>query len=178
MKIQFSTFEIQPIYFTDAEAFFEFIDKNRKRIRRFFPVTSTTCTDFEKTKAHILKKISQRENREFYFFKITENNQEEIIGCLILKSIDWRIPKGEMAYFIDKNYEGKGITSRAIGKLIDYIFEEMEFKKVFLRIAPSNIGSIRIAEKNGFELEGRMRKEFRIETGVTVDVLYYGKLKT
>jgi len=53
----------------------------------------------------------------------------------------------------------------------------MEFKKVFLRIAPFNLGSIRIAEKNDFKLEGRMRKEFRIETGETVDVLYYGKLR-
>ena len=76
-----------------------------------------------------------------------------------------------------KNFEGKGIVSRGIEALTNYCFEEMKLKKLFLRVDPDNIGSRRIAEKNGFELEGRLKREFRIETGELVDVLYFGKLK-
>ncbi len=86
MKIEFDRYKIQPIELSDTFRFFNFVDKNRKRIRRFFPITSTTCKDVESTKTHIAKKIEQRENQEFYFYKITEQNAEKIIGCLILKS--------------------------------------------------------------------------------------------
>lgn len=175
--LQFLSYQISPIEEKDAADFFRLIDENRSRLRRFFPLTSKVCKDFFSTQKYLAAKILEREAKKFYFFKITEKGTSGILGCLILKSIDWRIPKGELAYFIDKNQEGKGIISGAIAKLSRYCFEEMDFKKLFLRIAEANIGSRRIAEKNGFVLEGKLRYDFRIETGKLIDVLYYGKVR-
>jgi len=50
----------------------------------------------------------------------------------------------------------------------------LELKKIFLRIAPENIGSNQVALKNGFELEGVLKCGFRRGDGVLIDVNYYG----
>ncbi|MCL5028997.1 MAG: GNAT family N-acetyltransferase [Bacteroidetes bacterium] len=48
--------------------------------------------------------------------------------------------------------------------------------KVFLRIAEDNISSRRVAEKNGFIVEGILRQDFNISEGERIDVIYYGLL--
>ena len=97
---------------------------------------------------------------------------------VFIKNIDWRIPKCELGYFIDKSFEGKGIMSKVIDDTISYCFNDLKMEKIFLKIGPENIGSKRIAERKGFVLEGVLRKEFRLETNELVDVEYYGKFNT
>ena len=49
--------------------------------------------------------------------------------------------------------------------------------KLFIKLSPNNKASQRLAIRSGFQLEGLLRKEFRIETGEIEDIEYYGKLK-
>ena len=47
----------------------------------------------------------------------------------------------------------------------------------FLRIDPQNIASIRVGEKNGFEREGVLKRDFRTTDGTLLDVLVLGRVK-
>jgi hypothetical protein len=38
-----------------------------------------------------------------------------------VKNIDWNVPKAELDSFIDSNYEGLGITTKATVLVIDYL---------------------------------------------------------
>ena len=159
----------------DAPIFFQLIDDNRDRLRRYFPKTIAAITDMESCMSYVKEKRKQAKKKELFIFVILAD--EKLCGVLIVKSIDWRIPKGELAYYIDRNYEGKGIMSKAMDQVTDYLFNELDFNKLFIRISPNNEPSRRLAIKNGFVLEGLLLREFRIETGELEDIEYYGKLK-
>ena len=95
----------------------------------------------------------------------------------ILKNFDWRVPKCEFAYFIDKSYEGKGIISKVTKVLIDHCFKVLKMSKVWIETGEDNIGSKTIALKNGFKLEGLLRNNFRDAEGNLLNLEYYGLLK-
>ena len=105
-------------------------------------------------------------------------HEGELMAVVLVKNIDWRIPKCELGYFIDQSKEGKGIMTVLVNNTLAYCFDELKMEKVFLRISLENMASIKIAEKTGFEKEGLLRKEFKTETGELIDVLYYGKVKS
>jgi ribosomal-protein-serine acetyltransferase len=96
------------------------------------------------------------------------------IGMLFIKSLDWRIPKAELAYYIDKEYEGKGIISKALNNVIEFAFSVLKLNKLYLRVAPDNKGSRKVAEKNSFKIEGTLRNDFKTYEGALIDLLYYG----
>ncbi len=100
-----------------------------------------------------------------------------IIGSIILKNIDWSVPKAELAYFIDGEYEGKGFTSYAVKWLTEYAFSDLKMEKLYIKLNPENEGSKKVAIKNGFEKEGYFKREFRTGQGVLTDVERYGLLK-
>ena len=102
--IQFSDYQIKPIGLEDTSDFYHLIERNRNYIKRYFQITSGSCNDLLSTENYLRGKIKQAARKEFYFFKITQIGKPGIIGCLILKSLDWRVPKGEFGYFIDKKF--------------------------------------------------------------------------
>ena len=159
----------------DTEGYFQLIDSNRARLKRYFPVTVSEIQDYEDCFYYVKKKIKQAQKKKLFLFVILKN--EEMVGVLILKNIDWRIPKGELAYFIDEKFEGIGIMSKAMKLLMDHCFQELGMNKLFINLSPKNKASQALAVNCGFQLEGVLRQEFRIETGEVEDIEYYGKLK-
>lgn len=159
----------------DAGDYFQLIENNRERLKRYFPVTISEIPDLPSCAVYVDQKIKQAAAKELYLFVILE--KEKMIGVLILKNIDWRIPKGELAYFIDKEYEGKGVMSASMKWLQEHCFNELGMNKLYIKLSPQNKASQRLAVRSGFQLEGVLRQEFRIETGEVQDVEYYGKLR-
>lgn len=70
---------------------------------------------------------------------------------------------GEIGYWIRSDENGRGFASEATARAIQIAFEEMNLHKVQLRIAVGNVASDRIAEKLGFQQEGILRDEVRVE---------------
>ena len=159
----------------DTSNLYDLIDRNRRRLERYFPVTVSQNLSLRDCFDYVDKKIRQAEQKELYLFVILLD--EKIVGVIILKNIDWRIPKGELAYFVGEEWEGKRIMSRSMDWLMDHFFNEMKINKLFIKCSPNNIPSRRLAIQKGFRLEGLLREEFRIESGEIEDIEYYGKLK-
>lgn len=158
----------------DVIPFFELITRNRIRLEDFFAGTLAKNGSLEDTAIYVEEVLKKIENRTYFPFLITQNRLEKLVGFIDIKSIDWNIPKGEIGFFIDKDYEGKGIMSTAVAEITKYCFNDLWFKKIFLRTHASNSRTRMIAEKNGFILEGKIRKDYRTTRGQVIDVLYYG----
>ncbi|HSL77199.1 MAG TPA: GNAT family protein [Candidatus Limnocylindrales bacterium] len=81
-------------------------------------------------------------------------------------SIEWfptlrYLSEVELSYHLfDRADDGKGYVSEAVLLLVRYLFENKTFNRIRLVIHPDNLGSRRVAEKAGFELEGLMRGAF------------------
>ena len=175
MNQLFENYKIAPFNTQQSESFFKLIENNRERLEDFFAGTVSRTRTLKDTKKYC-DNINQRVNDESYFPYIISNNTGMFIGLIDVKNIDWNVPKAEIGYFIDFNYEGQGVISKALGFVIEYLIEEYQFKKLLCRANSNNIGSINVALKNGFQLEGTIRNDYRTAKGDIVDLNYYGRV--
>lgn len=169
--------QIRPVETEDFASLFNVIEKNRERLITYFPKTSRSIKDIETTKKFIKQKVKQGLQKEQFCFVIALESKADIIGLVMIKNIDWTIPKGELAYFIDQDFEGMGIMSGAVKWVVEFCFEQLEMEKLYIKFNPENTGSKKVAIKNGFEKEGFLKREFRTGNGKLTDVERYGLLK-
>ena len=59
---------------------------------------------------------------------------------------------------------------------VDYAFRELKLKRLTAHTFAFNLASARVLEKNGFKLEGRLRKHL-LKDGKLIDARFYGLLK-
>ncbi|WP_417356081.1 GNAT family N-acetyltransferase [Flavobacterium sp.] len=160
------------------QEFFKLVNRNREHIRKTFPVTAFANSDLEKTEQFLTQALETEQKKEGYYFYLRSPLTTKLIGYVVIKNISVRTSKCELAYFIDMDYEGKGITTKAVANAVDFCFTEIGMNKVFICTSPVNRGSQRVAEKNGFVKEGILRQEFRNGYGEFEDIIYYGLLKS
>lgn len=108
---------------------------------------------------------------------ITVLEDNEIVAFGGFTSINKTIGKAETYLFADPIHLHKGIGSRAKKMICKYGFEELGLNKLYFITNEDNYASIRVNEKCGFQLEGRMRQEYITKEGDKKDRLYYGLLK-
>lgn len=82
----------------------------------------------------------------------------------------------EIGYWLAKPFWGQGIATDAVRIFIKYAFEELGLVRLFSRVLDFNAGSWRVLEKNGFQLEGILRKHI-YRDGRYIDDRIYGLLK-
>ena len=82
----------------------------------------------------------------------------------------------ETGYWLGEQHWKKGITSEAIRKLSDYVFENTGIVRLYADIFSPNIPSMRTIEKAGFHLEA-IHKKAVYKNGVLLDEHVYCKLK-
>jgi len=160
----------------DIEPFHFLINKNRNRINTYFPMTVFHTNAISNTRSFVEEKIREARNMEFLLLML-HDERGSLIGMAQIKNFDRFVKKCEVSYFIDREFEGKGWATKAIREVIQYVFSKMDMEKIYCRIDPENKASIRVAEKCGFQLEGRLKKEFKTGDGDIIDVLYYGVFK-
>jgi ribosomal-protein-serine acetyltransferase len=153
------------------------VEKNCKRLEDFFTGTISRTKTLEDTTDFIADITQRAADRLYFLYIIIENTDAAIAGFLDLKNIDWSIPKSELGCYIDEDYAGKGITTKAFSVFCNYCFEEYKFEKLFLRTHHSNTSARRVAEKCGFEIEGTIRRDYKTTSGEIVDLIYYGRLR-
>jgi len=174
--MKFDNYSIRLLEIRDLDDYFQLVVNNRQRLEDFFTRTISKTKTYEETRKFVEEMISGTKEKVYFPYIIIDNSNRNVIGFLDLKNIDWRIPKSELGFYIDKNYAGKGITTKALNLLCDFCFLEYKFQKLFLRTHPQNISAKTVAEKCGFGLEGTIRKDYKTTSGKIVDLVYYGKL--
>lgn len=99
------------------------------------------------------------------------------IGNIGLHDINWQYRQVALGIVIgEKEYWGKGYGSDAIRTLLRFAFQEMNLRRVFLRVREDNARGIRAYEKCGFQQEGRMREAI-YSNGRYYDELWMGILR-
>jgi len=176
MNVHFKNFKIVEFDTSQGRSLFNLINSNRARLSEYFAGTVANTKTLEDT-LNYCKLIDQRvKNKSYFPFIIVNRENNAFIGLVDVKNIDWLVPKAELGYFIDVNYEGKGIITKALNNVITHLTKEYQFKKLLCRVNSQNLGSVNVALKNGFELEGTIRNDYRTTDNTLVDLNYYGKI--
>ena len=175
--MQFENYLIRLPLKEDIDSYYHLIESNRKRLEAFFAgivVRTQTFADMKTYFADVLQKI---EAKTYFPFLIIDTSNQKIIGLVDLKNIDWNIPKGELGCFMDEKYMDKKVAGKALALVVEHIFKEFDFQKIFLRTHKDNAAARKLAENCGFEIEGTIRKDYKNAKGELVDLIYYGKLR-
>ena len=109
---------------------------------------------FKHTYESVLNFVLEKSNsdKEFLFGIYYDNLH---IGNMKLGPIKWQHMSAEISYFIgEKNFWGKGITTKCIKKLINFAIKELSIEKINAGYYEKNIGSGKVLENAGFKIEG------------------------
>ncbi|MBU0528893.1 GNAT family N-acetyltransferase [bacterium] len=79
---------------------------------------------------------------------------------------------GEIGYFIDEGYWGRGIASKAVTILENIGFETLHLKRIEILMNPKNIDSKKVALKCGYKKEGIMKKAIKDGDNFSDSYLY------
>ena len=174
--MEFENFKIRLLQPNEGKAFFYLIENNRSRLADFFAGTVSKTKTLADTLLYCEEIQEKIKNFNYLPYMITDTNTGEFIGLVDMKNIDKNLPKAELGSFIDKCYESKGIVTEAAKLVVEHIVKEYKFIKLLCRANARNKGSIAVILKNGFELEGTIRRDYKTTKGEVVDLNYYGKV--
>lgn len=165
---------LRPYQTNDAECFFEQMQSNNDHLSDYFPNMLNAAHSLEIAQEYFIQKSKAWQENRGYAFGIFLKEGLQFVGHISVREIDWRVPKGEVAYFIFKNHTGQKYASEALKGFRDWCFEEKKFKRLFMKIAPSNIASIATAEKCDFVRERTLKKDYLKRGEEWVDMYLYG----
>jgi len=120
-----------------------------------FPSTKESLLDF------IRKTSGSREN---IIFAIVAKETGKHIGNIKLGNINWIHRHGELGILIgDKKSWGKGHGTDACKLLVQYAFEKLNLRKVWLAVFSNNPSAIQVYKKLGFEQEGQLKEHVFVD---------------
>lgn len=64
----------------------------------------------------------------------------------------------EIGYWLGEEYWGQGLMTDAARMIIHFTFEWLDAVRIFAPVYAGNVGSRRVLEKNGFHLDGTLRR--------------------
>ena len=127
-----------------------------------------------------------RNNISFFLRETNKDNFSEIYGIFFEKILIGTIKIGkinnihktaEISYIIgNKKFWNMGIATIVVKKICDYIFKKLKLKKIIAGTYSVAIGSQKILIKNGFKLEGVLKKQIFYKNK-RIDDHFYGRTK-
>ena len=170
-KELFHSLEGKNIYFKqlnteDAQAVHDYASD--KDVKKF--IGWNLMKSLEETTEFVKTMISREEADTHLYASVALKATDEVIGTVMLFNFDKIANKAEVGYVFHKNHWGKGYGSESLSLVSNYAFECLKLHKLHATVTDANIGSAKILEKNGFNLEGNLKDHFYIEDQ------YYGAL--
>jgi ribosomal-protein-alanine N-acetyltransferase len=128
------------------------------------PVTDTLQWDGPISLEEYVQGIGERARRvqagESHLFTIFVLSTGKPIGMIDVRPGD-DPARGDIGLWIGQPYQGKGFGTQAVRKIVEYGFDRLGMQKIEAFVFVGNRASRRIFEKNGFQLEGTIRKACR-----------------
>ena len=134
----------------------------------------------QKNKKHTRKNIGlflKKTNEDIFSEIYGIFYEKNLIGTIKIGNINKIHKTAEISYIIgNKKFWNKGIATFVVKKICDYIFGKLKLKKIIAGTYSVAISSQKILIKNGFKLEGILKKQILFKNK-RIDLHFYGRLK-
>jgi ribosomal-protein-alanine N-acetyltransferase len=88
----------------------------------------------------------------------------QLVGSLTASSITYgALRSASIGYWLARSATGRGTMTRAVARVIDYLFTERGLHRVEINIRPENHASLAIARRLGLREEGLRRRFLHID---------------
>ena len=112
-----------------------------------------------------------------YAFLVFRKSDGILVGGLTLANIRRGVAQaGSLGYWMGQPYVRQGYMTAAVHAIIPFALEKLRLHRLEAACIPTNAGSIRLLEKNGFVREGYAR-EYLCINGIWQDHLLFARLK-
>jgi ribosomal-protein-alanine N-acetyltransferase len=149
---------------SDAKRFFEILS-NPNFI--YFPAKPKSIED----EKNFLKqnRLKRKSKTEFNYAIVYKKN---LVGAVGIRIDRFRPYMGELGYFVDEKYWGKGIAPEAV-KLAEKIgFGKLGLKRIEIMMIKRNKASENVAAKCGYKKEGIVQKKLLLSNRYYDGYLY------
>ncbi len=136
-------------------------------VRDTFPHPYTVMDAMQWIHQHAIEKPVQ------HFCIVYEGKVAGSIG-VVLKDDVYR-KTIEVGYFIGEPFWNKGIATKAVGLMVEYIRNQFDVVRIFAEVFERNKASMKVLRKNGFYLEG-IRKKAVIKDNLIMDDYVWVKI--
>jgi len=156
----------------DAQDFLEYYSDPlvSKHIISFIP------KNIEEAKNEVKYWMNVSSYNDGIYFAIARKSDNKMIGSVGVSGANRTHNRIEASYDLAKEYWGRGIMTEALKAVLKYAFEELKFNRIEAFAVPENIGSHKVLEKCGFQMEGILRQH-RYHLGEYVDIVIYSVLR-
>jgi len=172
MLIKTKQFIIRPYKLRDAKILAKAINSKKISDNLVKVPYPYKLSDAKKFIAKALHGYRQKQpNKLYYAIEI----DGELAGGI---GLSYFVPahQTEIAYWLAEKYWGKGIMTKVVKKVTDYLFDKFKLKRIYGEVFKHNIGSIKVLEKVGFKVEGLLKKEIK-KNKQFIDAYIMAKIK-
>lgn len=142
-------FSLRLIEVKDAEGIFSVVDKNRKELSRWLDWVDKTQSP--KDAENFAKVCAQKRQDSLEApYGIFIDNQ--YVGNITLIAREGSV--GEIGYWLNKQYQGHGLATKASELLINLGFKVLGCQKIIIRAEEENQASRAVAERLDFKFTG------------------------
>jgi len=116
-----------------------------------------------------LPDLTDDELEDWYYYKTNKFNQKyfsvfneenRMIGYFGIKKVRKLFKDAMLGIVFDPNYTNQGYGTESIGVFLDYYFNVLNMKKLYLEVAKFNKRALRCYEKSGFKIVDEYLYEF------------------
>lgn len=170
MKIPFDKYCFRSFEDNDAEAIVKHANNREvsKYMRDSFP--------YPYSKTNAVRWIDFVKKNYFTLSFALADETELIGGIGAMPQTDVHRFSAEVGFWLGQSHWNKGIIKKALPLFCNYIFTNFDFNRLTANVFQGNEASKKVLEKNGFVLEGTLRKNVFKENKF-VDHFIYGLLK-
>lgn len=137
-----------------VDAIFNLVDANKLILREWLPWVDNADRSFIKDFVNESQKRHLANSDHAYV--IIFNN--EVVGRIGIYTIDHKNKIGSIGYWIDENFQGKGITTKACKAILNYAFNFLHLNRIEIKCGTENYKSQGIPERLNFKKEGIIRQ--------------------
>ncbi len=107
----------------------------------------------------------------FYDWAIVYEPDSKMVGTCGFTSFNCAADSAEVGYVLNPEYWGKGIAGEALGRVMEFGFEELRLHRIEAKFIQGNERSLHVMQRAGMTFEGYLRDGMLIKGGyVTVGI--------
>jgi RimJ/RimL family protein N-acetyltransferase len=148
---------VRPYAEPDAPLLWEAIEESREHLAPWMPWVGAYTTPDEALAA-VRRFRAKWLSREDLHVAIFDRGGQRFLGGSGLHRIDWQIRRFEIGYWVRRSEVGHGYATETVQLLTRLAFDELAANRVEIRMDVDNVPSRAVAERLGFQLEGRLRQ--------------------
>lgn len=121
---------------------------------------------------HYTELVQRQQQKKNHFVWIIEDNGQPA-GVITFAPVKASPQIFQGGYWLLPSFWGKGLATRALGLVADYLFLSCGALRIQALVEPQNVPSMRVMEKCGFRNEGLLHSYYPTKTGKLLDVYMY-----